>query len=210
MQRASRWVGSISPPGIAAYGKWDAENAWASGKAAFLRGWVSDYSLVSSYPLPRYATLFGITSVPGGKAGRVSTLGGNGLAISRASAHPREALELIRFLRHRDAQLRRSPELSEPPKERELYELPSILEPYPQLPKLRQNGGAVVARPSIVSGQKYEDVTRAYIRAVHSVLTSKESPSAAAAALEKELVELTGFRLGPPLTQESSPAGKSF
>src|SRR5690348_9473218 len=101
----------------------------ASGKAAFYRGWVSDYSLISSYLLPRNATRFGITSVPGGKAGRASTLGGNGLTVSRASAHPREALELIRFLRRRDVRLRRAPEYSEPPKERELCELPSILEP---------------------------------------------------------------------------------
>jgi len=91
-QRAARWVGSIAPAGVVAYRKWDAENVWASGKAAFYRGWVSDYSLISSYPLPRNATRFGITSVPGGKAGRACTLGGNGLAVSRASAHPREAL----------------------------------------------------------------------------------------------------------------------
>jgi trehalose/maltose transport system substrate-binding protein len=38
-QRAARWVGSISPPGVVAYGKWDADNVWGSGKAAFLRGW---------------------------------------------------------------------------------------------------------------------------------------------------------------------------
>lgn len=49
---------------------------------------------------------------------------------------------LIRFLRRRDVRLRSAPEYSEPPKERELYELPSILDPYPQLPNLRQHGGA--------------------------------------------------------------------
>jgi trehalose/maltose transport system substrate-binding protein len=209
-QRAARWVGSIAPPGVVAYGKWDAENVWALGKAAFYRGWVSDYSLISSYLLPRNATRFGITSVPGGKAGRASTLGGNGLTVSRASAHPREALELIRFLRRRDVRLRRAPEYSEPPKERELYELPSILEPYPQLPNLSQHGGAVVARPSIVAGQKYEEVTRAYIRAVHSVLTGEKIPSVAATALKKELVEITGFRPGPPSERDLWSREKGF
>src|SRR5262249_34160255 len=38
-QRAARWVGSISPPGVVVYGKWDAENLWGSGKTAFLRSW---------------------------------------------------------------------------------------------------------------------------------------------------------------------------
>ncbi len=197
-QRAARWVGSISPPGVIAYGKWDAENVWISGKAAFLRGWVSDFSLLTLHTPPGNAIQFGVTSVPGGNAGRASTLGGNGLAVSRTSAHPREALELIRFLRRRDLQLRRAREHSDPPKELELYELPAVLELYPLLAKLRQHGGRVVARPSIVAGQKYEDVSRAYIRAVHSVLTGEKIASVAAAALEKELVEITGFRQGPP------------
>jgi trehalose/maltose transport system substrate-binding protein len=197
-QRAARWVGSISPPGVAAYGKWDAENVWSSGKAAFLRGWVSDYSLIASHTPPRNVTQYGVTSIPGGRAGRASTLGGNGLAVSRTSAHPREALELIRFLKRRDVHLKHAVEHSELPKELQLYELPVILEPYPQLAKLRQNGGSVVARPSIVAGKKYEDVTRAYIRALHSVLVGEKVPSVAAAALEKELVEITGFKSGPP------------
>jgi trehalose/maltose transport system substrate-binding protein len=197
-QRAARWVGSISPPGVVAYGKSDADNIWFSGKAAFLRAWVSDYSLVTWHTPPGNATQYGVTSVPGGWAGRAGTLGGNGLAVSRTSAHPREALELIRFLRRRDIRLRGAQEHSEPPKELELYELPAILEPYPVLTKFSQPRGGVVARPSIVAGQKYEDVTRAYIRAVHSVLTGEKIPSVAAADLEKELVEITGFRKGPP------------
>jgi len=198
-QRAARWVGSISPPSVIAYAKWDAQNVWSSGKAAFFRGWESDYSLIT-LPVPAGSALteFGVTSVPGGRAGRVSTLGGDGLGLSRASVHPREALELIRFLRRRDGELRRASEHFEPPKERELYELPLILEPYPQLAKSRQHGGDVVARPSIVAGEKYEDVTRAYTRAVHSVLTGEKIPSVAAAALEKELVEMIGFKPGPP------------
>jgi trehalose/maltose transport system substrate-binding protein len=197
-QRAARWVGSISPPGVLAYEKWDAENVWFSGKAAFHRAWVSDYSVISFHRPPGDATHFGVTSMPGGSAGRADTLGGSGLAVSRTSAHPREALELIRFLLRRDAHLMRASANSEPPKEQELYDLPEILEPYPQFAALRQHPGRVVARPSIVSGEKYEEVSRAYIRALHSVLTGEETASVAAAALEKELVEITGFRPGLP------------
>ena len=195
-QRATRWVGSISPPGVVAYEKWDAENVWRSGKAAFHRAWVSDYSLITFHTPPGNATQFGVTSLPGGSAGRADTLGGNGLAVSRTSGHPREALELIRFLLRRDAHLMRASADSEPSKEQELYDLPEILEPYPL--RSRQHPGRVVARPSIVSGEKYEDVSRAYIRALHSVLTGEKIPSVAAAALEKELVRITGFRPGSP------------
>src|SRR6516162_8052054 len=201
-QRAARWVGSISPPGVVAYGKSDSDNVWLSGKAAFFRAWESDYSLTTWHSRSGHATQFGVTSVPGGWAGRAGTLGGNGLAVSRTSPNPREALELIRFLRRRDIRLRRALEHSEPPKELELYELPAILDPYPILANSRLHGGGVVARPSIVAGQRYEDVTRAYIRAVHSVLTGEKIPSVAAADLEKELLEITGFRKGPPPTRD--------
>ena len=196
-QQAKRWVGSISPPGVTAYAKWDAENVWASGRAAFFRGWVSDYSLISTHVPPSHTTRFGVTSLPGGKGGRIGALGGNGLGVSQNSAHPHEAIELIRFLLRRDLQLIRATEHSSPPPEIELKELPFILGLYPQL-KLRENGGGVVARPSIVAGQKYEDVSAAYFRALHSALTGEKEPSVAVAALQKELIELTGFPAGPP------------
>lgn len=201
-QRAARWVGTISPRGVTAYAKWDAGNIWAAGKAAFIRGWASDYSAVSSHKPPAGAASYGITSVPGGRDGRADVLGGNGLAVSRFSAHPKEAVELIRFLRQRDVQMLRGTEHSELPKEFQLYELPAVLQMYPQLPSLRQNGGRVVARPSIVAGQKYEEVSRAYIGALHSVLTGERTAPAAAAELEKKLMEITGFKRGPPSALE--------
>jgi trehalose/maltose transport system substrate-binding protein len=204
-QRAAHWVGSISPPGVTAYGLWDAQNLWGSGNAAFLSGWQSDYSVITggwpfspSRSSSRNSAQIGLTSVPGGSAGRASTLGGNGLAISRTSAHPREALELIRFLLQGDAQLTSDSEHSVPPEDVEFYELPAMLDPYPHLAKARQHGAGLVARPSIVVGEKYEQVSRAYIGAVRSVLTGEKISSAAAADLEKRLVEITGFRPGPP------------
>ena len=202
-QRAARWVGSISPPGVVAYEKWDAENMWNAGKAAFYRGWTSDYSLINFYGLPENVAGFGITSLPAGRAGSANALGGNGLAVSRTSGHSREALELIRFLLRRDAEQLHSVEHAEIPKERELYELPDILQPYPQLAKSRERGGSVVARPSIVSGEKYEEVSRAYIGALHAVLTRERSAPVAAAELEKELVQITGLRPGPPSKRDS-------
>ena len=218
-QRASHWVGSISPPGTAAYAKWDAQNFWGSGKAAFLNGWQSDYSLIThGWPFagsrsnmpPGSPTRFGVTSMPGGSEGRAGVLGGNGLAVSQSSAHPRESLELIRFLLRRDAQLMRSSEHSDPSPEAELYELPTIFELYPQLAKLRQHGGVVVARPSAIAGQKYEEVSTAYIRAVHSVLAGEKIPSAAAADLEKELVGITGFKPGRPSKLDESSREKGL
>ena len=189
-------------PGLVVYGKWDAENLWGPGKTAFHRGWASDISLIALQVPPAGATAFGVTSMPGGSAGRVGTLGGNALAVPRASAHPQEAIEMIRFLRRRDIQRRRARENSRPPGQLELFELPSILQPYPGLAQENQDGAGVVSRPSVVTRDKYEAVSRAYIRALHSVLTGEKTAPIAAAALEKELIAITGFKSGPPARRQ--------
>jgi len=199
-QRAVYWKGSVSPPGVVVFGKWDSENLWGAGNTAFHRGWASEYSLVNLQTPPTGAPSFGVTSMPAGPSGRFATLGGNALAVPRASAHPKEAIKMIRFLRLRDIQRRRAREHSEPPGHLELFELPSVLQPYPGLPQENQEGADVVSRPSIVAGDKYEAVSRAYIRALHSVLTGEKTAQVAAAALERELIAITGFKSGPSST----------
>jgi len=135
----------------------------------------------------------------------VGTLGGAGLAVSRFSAHPREALELVRYLSRRDVQVKRSRELSAPPTLPELYDLPEVLEPNPRFALLSEAfRTGMVSRPSNVTGKKYQEVTDAYIQAVHSVLTAEKSAPDAAAALENELVRITGFKKGP-LPRDSAP-----
>jgi hypothetical protein len=111
---------------------------------------VSDYSLINSYDPPENATSWGITSLPAGKVGQFGVLGGNGLAVSRTSGHPREAVELIRFLLRRDSQLMTAIAHSEVPKRRELLRLPDIIGPYPQLAGAKQHGAVTVARPSFL------------------------------------------------------------
>ncbi len=205
-QRAARWVGSISPPGVVAYREWDSTNVWASGNAAFHRIWASDSRLAHLAGLHAGETIIGlpmkekvgVTSMPGGTAGRASVLGGSGLAISRYSEHPREALALVRYLLQADAQrkqIRFQPEAAE---RLELYDLPGVLDQDPHSAKPRKPWDGVIARPSSIVGDKYEQVTRAYIKAVHSVLTGDRGASEAATALEKELIGITGLKKGPP------------
>src|SRR3984893_17222711 len=86
-QRATRWVGSISPPSVVGYREWDSLNAWVAGDAAFMRNWPTAYldSQAAGSPI---RNKFDLALLPGGKAGRVGTLGGAGLAGSRFAAHP--------------------------------------------------------------------------------------------------------------------------
>src|ERR1700719_1142246 len=130
-QRAARWVGSISPPSVVGYREWDSLNVWVAGDAAFMRNWPSAYidSQAAGSPI---RNKFDMALLPGGNGGRVGTLGGWGLAVSRFSAHPHEALELVRYLTRRDVQVKRARALSMPPTLPELYDLPDALEPKPR------------------------------------------------------------------------------
>jgi trehalose/maltose transport system substrate-binding protein len=204
-QRAARWVRSISPPSVVGYKEWDAMNVWVAGEAAFMRNWpIADAdSQAAGSPI---RNKFDMTLLPGGKAGRLGTLGGAGLAVSRSSAHPREALELVRYLCGRDVQVKRSRVLTEPPTRPELYELPEVLEANPHFALLsRAFRTGIVSRPSAVTGKKYQEVTDAYTQAVHSVLTGEKSAPEAAAALENELVRITGFKKGPAQERSAQP-----
>jgi trehalose/maltose transport system substrate-binding protein len=204
-QRAAHWVGSISPPSVVKYTEWDALNVWVAGDAAFMRNWPTAYvdSQAAGSPI---RNKFDITLLPGGKAGRVGTLGGAGLSVSRSSAHPREALELVRYLCSRNAQLKRARVLSAPPTRPELYEMREVLQTNPRFGLLSQAfRTGIVSRPSAVTGKKYEDVTEAYIRAVHSVLTGEKRAPEAAAALENELVRITGFKKGRRRERSANP-----
>jgi trehalose/maltose transport system substrate-binding protein len=207
-QRAARWVGSISPPGVVGYKEWDALNAWIAGDAAFMRNWPIAY-VDSQAPGSSTRDKFDVAPMPAGEAGRAGTLGGVGLAVSRFSVHPKEAVELVRYLCSRDAQVKHSRVLSEPPTLPELYSLPEVLGANPRFTLLSKafQAGAV-SRPSNVTGDKYQDVSDAYIQAVHSVLTREKNAPEAAAALESQLVHITGFKKGRPLAAINSGTAK--
>lgn len=195
-QRAARWVGSISPPGVVAYREWDTLNIWRSGNAAFMRNWPTSY-LTSQSNGSSVRGKVAVSLLPGGRAGRTGTLGGASLSVFRGTQHPKEAVALVRYLVRRDVELNRIIASSQPPVFPELFDDPSVLKTMPhfaELKKLLQNG--VVVRPSTVAGANYEQVSEAYFTAVHSVLTKQSKASEAAAKLEKDLVQLTGLRGG--------------
>jgi trehalose/maltose transport system substrate-binding protein len=192
-ERAASWVGTVSPPGVIGYRELDSQDLWRRGNAAFLRAWPSNYS-PSQDAGSRVRGQFDITFVPGGSHGHVMTLGENALAVSRYSQHADEAVALVKYLSRRDVQLARSRMTSLPPTLPDLYDDPEVVSANPYYTPLKQVflGGAA-SRPSSVTGRKYAEVSRAYFRAVHSVLTRQEKPAAAAAALQRELVWITGL-----------------
>jgi len=197
-QRAAHWIGWISPPNVTAYEELDSVNQFEnSGKAAFSLGWMSDYFL-TNLAKPMIYGKMGLTSVPSGKVG-VGTLGGFGLGISKRSKHQREAIALVKFLLHKEAELEVASKSAELPTGTVFYRLPTILKGYSRSIQAGQPpGDGIVSRPSTVVGRNYEEVSHAYAGAVHSVLTGEKSAPAAAAELEAHLEHITGFPKGPP------------
>ena len=190
--RAARWVGSISPPGVVAYKEWDAENIWQAGKAAFMRQWASGFIAArASGSLIRDS--FDVAPLPGGRAGIAATLGGSGYGVSAHSLHPREAAMLVRFLCGRDEQVRRCRIASEAPTMPQLYEEPEVLASNPHFSRVVEVfRKGVILRPSRSAGKMYPEVSRAYYEAVYAVLTRKKSAAQAAGELQDQLQRMLG------------------
>jgi trehalose/maltose transport system substrate-binding protein len=186
-ERAAHWVGWISPPSVVSLTTTDGENKfWVSGMAAFEMEWSFTYE-VGAANRP-FSDKVGVTSLPAGKSARVAELGSYALGISRTSAHPAEAVQLIRFMLRKEAEFRAA-HRERPGRKQEFFEVPLVMKTiYPWWCKPGESAGStVVFRPSTVAGSDYEAVSKAYSHAVHSVLTRESTAPAAAAGLEKEL-----------------------
>jgi trehalose/maltose transport system substrate-binding protein len=205
-ERAAAWVGVVSPPEVVGYREAEAQNVWRAGNAAFMRSWPYVAKGASGSVVQGR---FNITFMPGGSEGHAMVLGENALAVSRYSLHVDEAMALVKYFSRRDVQLARSRATSLPPTLPDLYDDPEVLRTNPYYAPLKEVflGGAV-SRPSSVAGRKYAEVSRAYFRAVHSVLTRQQKASAAVASLERELVWITGFPVVAPPGVRSAPPGR--
>lgn len=183
-ERASRWVGSISPPAVVEYTEDDANNVFDAGNAAFMRNWTYLQSADGGLGNRKWAT-----TLPKG-----GVIGGDRVGISRYSKHPREAAAYVRFVTERSMQLARA-KLS-----LGLSTVSFLQSDFPQgaarIPEpIRVMPRDSFARPSSVAGRDYDRVSRLYFLAVHSVLTHEKTAAEALASLEKELRQIPGFRL---------------
>jgi len=198
MKRARRWIGTISPPSVIAFKEQDSRNVLHVGNAAFARDWLwRQFSGESLLPNPK--AMIAIALLPSGPAGRASTLGGQSLAISKYSHHPQEAAALVRYLTSHDEQLTLWKKHAMLPTRREFYSSPEYLQDRPGIAQLwRDLGSVAVARPSTVSGQHYEEVSKAYFSTVHSILAGERDAENAMSELEANLERITGGKPGPP------------
>ena len=198
INQAAGWVGTISPPGVTAYGEEDSRGVWQAGNAAFMRNWPYAYSLGNADD-SEIAGLFDVSPLPGATAGQsAATLGGWQLAVSAYSEHPEEAAELAFFMASEQEQKRRAIEYSLNPTIESLYDDAEVLEASPFFGSLFSVFTNAVARPSTATAPNYADVSSLFFNAVHGVLTGGADAGDALSELELDLEEETGFPTGSP------------
>ena len=193
LERAARWVGTISPPGVITYKEWDAYNIWQAGQAAFMRNWATSHfgELIQGAITKNQ---FDIASLPRGRAMIATTVGGRAYAVSRHSLYPQEAAMLVRFLCRPDTQLNRIRKIGGSPTIPGLYNDPGMLATNPYFSTVLETyRNDKVWRPSKETGKRYPDLSRAYYTTVHEILEGKKTAASALSGLQAELMEITGL-----------------
>jgi trehalose/maltose transport system substrate-binding protein len=190
LDRAASWIGAIAPPGVLNYAEEEARGVFQSGHAVFMRNWPYAWALAQSEDSP-VRGLVGVAALPHGAEGRsTGALGGWNLAVSKFSEHPEVAADLVMFLTSREEQKRRAIVGAYNPTIPALYEDPEVLAAVPFLGALRPIIESAVARPSRVTGEKYNRVSAAFWEAAHDVLADEAAAEAALAALARELATI--------------------
>ena len=190
---AKSWIGTISPEGVLNYAEEDSRGVFQSGNAVFMRNWPYAWSLANAPDSPVKGKV-GIVLLPQGAgqdARHASALGGQHLAVSKYSTHPKEAADLVRYLTSAEEQKRRALKGSFNPTRKSLYGDAELLQALPFLKDFEAVLENAVARPSTVTGAKYSRAASDYIRAVHNTLSGKGTAEENLAALEKQLDRLS-------------------
>lgn len=188
---AAGWVGTISPQGVLNYAEEDARGAFQSGRAVFMRNWPYAWALANAEDSPVKGKI-GVAALPAGEGGEsAATLGGQQLAVSRYSEHPEEAADLVRYLTGDEEQKRRALEGSFNPTRRSLYDDEDLLAANPFYGLFLDVLDSAVVRPSTVAGRRYNQLSSAFVRAVHATLAGKGSAADNLASLGQALERLS-------------------
>jgi len=194
LDMAARWPGTIAPKNVTSFAEEEARSVFQSGNAVFMRNWSYVWDLAQKDG-SKIRGRIGMTVLPKGEGGKnASTLGGWQLAVSKYSAHPAEAADLVMFLTSQEMQKKRALLAGSLPTYPALYRDPQLLKKAPWLAQLSGAFAGATARPSTVTGAKYNAVSSALWNAVQATLSGRASGTVAVRGLDKELNKI---RRGP-------------
>jgi trehalose/maltose transport system substrate-binding protein len=192
LDTAAGWIGTIAPDGVLNYAEEEARGVFQSGNAVFMRNWPYAWALGNAEDSSIKGKI-GVSPLPKGGADGKNTgvLGGWQLAVSKYSENAELAADMVKYLTSYDEQKRRAIKGSYNPTIAGLYEDEEVLEATPFFGELYETFTSAVARPSKVTGVKYNQVSSEFFNAAHSVLSGKSSGADAVAALESKLDRLS-------------------
>jgi len=193
LERARRWIGTLSPPEVTGQLEDDSLRIWKNGDAAFMRNWPYAY-VESMRPDSPVRNQVAVTLLPKGEhsgARHADVLGGFQLMVSKKSANKDSAIELVKFLTSPEIQGVNAATRGYAPTRPALYDS-SALKANPFFATLREVllKGAVT-RPSTAAGPQYDRLSTAYFTAVRQTLIGEKSADSAVTELESELHRLT-------------------
>jgi trehalose/maltose transport system substrate-binding protein len=189
---AATWIGEIAPEGVLNYAEEESRGVFQSGNAVFMRNWPYAWALGNAPDSPITGKI-GVDQLPkGGADGKhTGTLGGWQLAVSRYSQNAEAAVDLVRYLTSIEEQKRRAIKGAYNPTIAALYQDEEVLEATPFFGELYETFTSAVARPSKVTGAKYNQVSSEFYNAVHEVLSGKTDAASSLEALESKLDRLS-------------------
>ena len=186
------WIGTIAPVGVLNYAEEEARAVFQSGNAVFMRNWPYAWALGNAENSPVRGKI-GVTVLPRAADGKhTGTLGGWQLAVSKYSRHPALAADLVLYLTVREEQKRRAIAGAYNPTIAALYRDPEVLAANPFMGQLQATFTSAVARPSRVTGAKYNRVSAAFFSAVHATLSGDGEGADNLARLARRLERLGG------------------
>lgn len=185
---AASWIGTISPQGVLNYAEEEARGVFQSGNAAFMRNWPYAWSLGNGADSAIKGKI-GVSALPkGGNSTKgAAALGGWQLAVSKYSANPAVAADLVMFLTSESIQKDRAIKGSYNPTITTLYNDKEVLAANPFFGSLFDVFVNATPRPATVTGLKYNEVSSAFWNATHDVLTGKAKAEDSLKRLEGRL-----------------------
>ncbi|WP_139174372.1 ABC transporter substrate-binding protein [Janthinobacterium lividum] len=191
LDMAASWIGTISPRNVLSFTEEEARGVFQNGNSIFMRNWPYAWSLAQKDD-SKVKGKVGVAALPkGGVDGQsAASLGGWSLAISKYSKHPAEAADLLLYLTSKEGQKRRAIQGSYNPTIPELYGDADVLKAVPFASSLYEVFTHTVARPSTVTGEKYNEASGAFWNAAYATLSGKNKGADSVKKLSGDLAHI--------------------
>ncbi|MFN8451857.1 MAG: ABC transporter substrate-binding protein [Anaerolineae bacterium] len=189
LDRATAWVGGISPEAVTTYQEEESRAVWQAGNAAFMRNWPYAYGLGNADDSVIKGS-FGYAPLPTGETRAAACLGGWQLGVSKYSKNVEAAVSVAEFLASPSEQKARalSPQGANPTIP-SVYDDPDVAA-YPLFTAMKDILPTAFARPSGVTAANYGQASEIFYTGVHDVLTGQNDAQTAVEDMETDLQDL--------------------